>query len=391
MSERSERTSVGTVEDLHQSATRITGLTDFGPEDEYCEGLQVLLTSYRADSALTLLGSKVMRAFLRGALTARLLSEAAWKQYPAYADVPIERPVFVTGLPRTGTTALHRLLTADPAHQGLELWLAEVPQPRPPRDTWDDNPIFATIQDGYRQHHQDNPEFMGVHYISADQVEECWQLLRQTMTSVSYECLAYLPTYSRWLWDRDWTDAYRRHRRNLQLIGLHDPGRRWVLKNPSHLFALDALLAVYPDALVIQTHRAPRTAIASVCSLNAQAAAGWSDRFTGEVVGRTQLDLWARGLERFTADRAGHDPARFVDVYYEDFVADPMAVVETIYDRLGDPLTATARTAMTALHEQSRGGDRKPAHRYELADFGLSAAEVDERFAGYPGTHQPVR
>jgi hypothetical protein len=382
-----QRDNVGTVADLHASATRITGLDDYGDAKEYCEGLQVLLTSYEQDSALTPLGRKVMRAFLRGALTARALSEAAWKQYPNHAAVPIERPVFVTGLPRTGTTALHRLLTADPAHQGLEVWLTEAPQPRPPRDTWDDNPIFATIQDGYRRHHQENPEFMGVHYMSADMVEECWQLLRQSMMSVSFECLAHLPTYSRWLADRDWTDAYHRHRRNLQLIGLHDDRRRWVLKNPSHLFALDALLTVYPDALVVQTHRRPRTAIASVCSLNAQAAAGWSETFHGSLVGASQLELWARGLDRFTADRARHDQAQFVDVYYDDFVADPIASVEVIYDRLGAPLTATARSAMTDLLARSSTGNHKPAHRYELSDFGLSGAEVDERFAGYLATH----
>src|SRR5262245_66123169 len=96
---------------------------------------------------------------------------------------------------------------------------------------------------------------MAVHYIAADQVEECWQLLRQSMRSISFECLAHVPAYSSWLAGQDWTAAYRRHRRNLQLIGLRDAGRRWVLKNPSHLFALDELLAVYPDALVIQTHR----------------------------------------------------------------------------------------------------------------------------------------
>ena len=127
--------------------------------------------------------------------------------------VPIDRPIFVTGLPRSGTTALHRLLTADPAHQGLELWLAELPQPRPPRDTWAANPVFQHIQAGYEQHHVEHPEFMGVHYIAADTVEECWQLLRQTLRSVSYECLAHLPAYSAWLQAQDWTGPYRRHRR----------------------------------------------------------------------------------------------------------------------------------------------------------------------------------
>ena len=162
---------------------------------------------------------------LRGALAARLMSEAGWRAHPEYAQFPVDRPLFVTGLPRTGTTALHRLLTADPAHQGLELWLAEAPQPRPPRQTWADNPVFQYIQAGCERHHVEHPEFMGVHYMAADQVEECWQLLRQSMRSISWECLAHLPAYSAWLRAQDWTPAYERHRRNLQLIGLPDAGR----------------------------------------------------------------------------------------------------------------------------------------------------------------------
>jgi len=193
----------------------------------------------------------------------------------------------------------------------------------------------------------------------------------------------HLPTYSSWLRGQDWTDAYRRHRRNLQLIGLPDAGRRWVLKNPSHLFALDALLRVYPDALVIQTHRAPRTAIASVCSLAEQAAAGWSTTFRGEVIGRDQLELWACGLERFTAVRARSDPAQFYDVDYDDFVADPIGTAESSYAYFGLPLSGGAADAMRTLHRQSDRGGSTSAHRYTLADFGLTGAEIDERFGGY--------
>ncbi|MFC0430599.1 sulfotransferase [Kutzneria buriramensis] len=380
------RESVGTVEDLHASATKITGLEEFG-DDDYRDGLAVLLESYARDARLTPLGNKVMRSFLRGALVARLVSEAAWRQHPEHAEVPIERPIFVTGLPRTGTTALHRLLSADPAHQGLQVWLTEVPQPRPPRETWAGNPVFQAIEENYRRHHVEHPEFMGLHYMSADEVEECWQLLRQSMRSISYECLAHLPTYSAWLDGQDWTGAYRRHRRNLQLIGLPDRDRRWVLKNPSHLFALDALLAVYPDALVIQTHRSPRVAIASVCSLNQQASAGWSTVFDGEVVGRDQFELWARGLERFTADRAKHDPAQFFDVHYDDLVGDPMGTVRAIYAHFGLTLTERAESAMAAMHADNSSGQRRPAHRYLLSDFGLTGEEVDERFADYLGAH----
>ena len=146
------RTDVGTIEDLHSSATRATGLDDFG-DTEYLEPLGILLDSYRSEAGLTEIGSKMFRFFLKGALVARLLSEASWKANPGYADVEVTRPIFVTGLPRTGTTALHRLLAADPAHQGVEMWLAEFPQPRPPRDTWSDNPVYQQIQAGFEQHH----------------------------------------------------------------------------------------------------------------------------------------------------------------------------------------------------------------------------------------------
>jgi hypothetical protein len=227
--------------------------------------------------------------------------------------------------------------------------------------------------------------------MSADQVEECWQLLRQSMQSISYESLAHVPTYSAWLRGQDWTGAYRRHRRNLQLIGLPDAGRRWVLKNPSHLFALDALLAVYPDALVIQTHREPRTAIASVCSLSAQASKGWSTTFRGEVLGRYQLELWARGLEEFVAARARHTPAQFFDVQYEDFIADPVGTAESVYAHFGLPLTPHARTAMRALHADSTTGERRPSHHYSLAEAGLTAEHVDARFAAIPAAARTAR
>ena len=383
--------ALGTAADLHASASRITGLADFGPDD-YADGLGMLLESYARDARLTPLGEQVTRALLRGALVARLLSEAGWQAHPACQAAAVERPVFVTGLPRTGTTALHRLLAADPAHQGLELWLAEAPQPRPPRPAWAGDPVFQRIAAACARHHVEHPEFMGVHYIAADQVEECWQLLRQSMRSVSFECLAHLPAYSAWLRNQDWTEADRRHRRNLQLIGLNDAGRRWVLKNPSHLFALDALLAAYPDALVIQTHRAPRAAIASVCSLAAQATDGWSEAFRGPVIGRDQLELWASGLERFLAERARHHAARFYDVPYEDFVADPFGTVEGAYGYFGLPLSGAAADAMRALVAGAGPPGRGPwpPHRYTLADFGLTGAQVDERFAAIP-RHEPSK
>jgi hypothetical protein len=377
-----DRTDVGSVDDLHESASRLVGLDDFGPDDDnYREGLAVILDSYRRDAELTPYGSKMSRVYLRGALAARLMAQAGWKQYPHYTDVPVERPIFVTGLVRTGTTALHRLLTADPSHQGLQMWLAEFPQPRPPRETWPANPVFAQLNAQFEQHHVENPEYMGLHFMSADEVEECWQLLRQSLHAVAYETLAHLPTYAKWLANEDWTPAYRRYRRNLQLIGLNDVGKRWVLKNPSHLHALDALMATFPDALVVQCHRPVETIMASMCSLAEATTKGWSNKYVGATIGADSLDTWSRGLERFKAERAKHDPAHFYDVDYFDFVADPIGTVEDIYSYFGIELTERASAAMQEMHAESKKGPRAPKHTYSLEDYGLTAEAVKERFA----------
>jgi len=378
-----ERTDVGTVEDLLESASRLVGLDDFGADDDnYREGLAVILDSYQRDADLTPFGSKICRVYLRGALAARLMAQAGWKQYPQYADVPVQRPIFVTGLPRTGTTALHRLLTADPAHQGLQMWLAEFPQPRPPRETWDDNAFFAQLNAQFEQHHVENPEFMGLHFMSADEVEECWQLLRQSLHAVAYETLAHLPTYSQWLAKEDWTPTYQRYRKNLQLIGLNDVGKRWVLKNPSHLHALDALMTTFPDALVVQCHRPAETIMGSMCSLAEAATEGWSNAYVGKTIGADSLDTWARGLERFNAARAKHDQAQFCDIDYKDFVADPIGTVEGIYRQFEIELTDAASSAMREMHEESRKGPRAPKHTYALEDYGLTTEQVKARFEG---------
>ncbi|WP_099051185.1 sulfotransferase family protein [Mycobacterium asiaticum] len=383
MTDLAGRTDIGTVDDLHASATKLTGLDDFGPDDDnYREALAVLLDAYKREASLTVLGSKMNRFFLRGALVARLLSQSAWKQYPAHAEVPIERPIFVTGLVRTGTTVLHRLLGADPAHQGLHLWLAEFPQPRPPRDTWDSNPWYRQLDAQFTQHHEANPDYTGLHFMAAYELEECWQLLRQSLHSVSYETLAHVPSYAQWLSQQDWTPAYQRHRRNLQLIGLNDVDKRWVLKNPSHLFALDALMATYPDALVIQTHRPVETIMASMCSLAQHTAEGWSTTFHGAQIGADAMETWSRGLERFNSARAKYNPAQFCDVDYNELVSDPLGTVAEVYRHFGLTLTDEARKAMEDSHAESKTGARAPKHQYSLADYGLTAEAVKERFAG---------
>jgi hypothetical protein len=375
-----ERADVGSYEDIVSAAQRTTGMDDFGG-DAHEEGLRILVDDLNsAEAGLTGRGNYFQRSEVKSALVGRLLTQAQFNARPEHADVPLERPIFVMGLPRTGTTALHRLLHADPTAQGLELWITQYPQPRPPRDTWDSDPIFTAMQQAFRAHHVASPEFLGIHYMDATSVEECWRLLRQTGKSNSYESLANVPRYTAWLAEQDWTDAYQRHKQNLQLIGLHDPDKRWVLKNPSHMSALDALMAVYPDALVVYTHRDPVTCIASSCSLSAETTAGHSTTFVGETIGRTQLDLWSRAYAAFHEARPKYDPAQFVDVAFSDLRADPLGVTRRVYDHFDLPWTPEVASAIEELDRESKHGAAKPSHSYRLEDYGLTEDEVRARF-----------
>jgi len=381
VSERT-RSDVGSFEDIAQAAVRTTGLSDFGGS-EHEEGLRILVDDLNAPTAgLTGVGNYLQRAQVKSALVGRLLSESGFAAHPAYAEVAVERPVFVVGLPRTGTTALHRLLNADPRHQGLELWLTEFPQPRPPRETWAENPVFNGINAAYTQHHVANPEFMGIHYMDAASVEECWRLLRQSGTSIGYESLAHVPTYSAWLAEQDWKQAYERYRRNLQLIGLNDPGKRWVLKNPSHLAALDAIMAAFPDALIVNTRRDPVTSIASACSLSAEATDGWSTTFVGDLIGRTQLEMLARTYRSFESARTRYPASQFLDVEYADFVGDPVGTTKAVYDAFDLGWNESVEAGVRAIDEESRQGGKRPSHRYRLEDYGLTETEVRDAFAG---------
>ncbi|WP_227464187.1 sulfotransferase family protein [Nocardioides lijunqiniae] len=375
-----ERPDVGSYDDVVAAAVRTTGLSDFGGTTHE-EGLRVLVDDLAsAEAGLTPRGNYFQRSEVKSALVGVLLTQAQLAAHPEHADVAIPRPVFVMGLPRTGTTALHRLLHADPAAQGLEMWLTQYPQPRPPRDTWESDPIFTAMQQAFSAHHVESPEFMGIHYMDATTVEECWRLLRQTGKSNSYESLAHVPRYTEWLSRQDWTDAYARHRQNLQLVGLHDTDKRWVLKNPSHMTALDALMTVYPDALVVYTHRDPVVCIASSCSLSAETTVGHSTTYVGDVIGRTQLDLWSRAYHSFHDARPAYDQAQFADVAFQDLVTDPLGTMRGVYEQFALDWTPEAEHAITEIDRESRSGSARPSHSYDLADYGLTESDVRKAF-----------
>ncbi len=216
----------------------------------------MLLESFQRDADLTELGSKMNRFFVRNALVARLVSEAAFKQYPQHVDVPIERPIFVDrAAPHRAPPCIHRLLTADPRHQGLELWLAEFPQPRPPRETWSREPGFPAARRPVQQGARGEP---GLHRPALHDRRRGRGVLAAAAPVAAFGVLRDAGAHPHLLTvagTAGLDQVVSAAPQNLQLIGLNDSEKRWVLKNPSHLFALDALFATYPDALVVQCHR----------------------------------------------------------------------------------------------------------------------------------------
>jgi hypothetical protein len=208
--------------------------------------------------------------------------------------------------------------------------------------------------------------------------DECWNLLRQDFCSVTFECVFRVEGYSRW-WERaDMSAAYARWADNLRLIGMNDRGRRWILKDPSHLFAPEALLEAVPDATIVMTHRDPARSIPSVCSLNAAARASHDRNPDPVQLGREQCELWARGIERFTAARA-RSPERFVDVHFDDFRADPAATLRRVVAAAGGRLSATDEAAAAAWRTMNPATQ----HRYAAETFGLTEAAIRARYSDY--------
>jgi hypothetical protein len=226
------------------------------------------------------------------------------------------------------------------------------------------------------------PHFSAIHPLSATGPEECVFLFQNTFMSVVFDAYSEVPDYIAWLLQQDLTPAYRYYKKQLQLLQWHWPGTHWVLKSPQHLFFLDVLLTVLPDACVVQTHRDPATALASLCSLMATARRFYSDHVTEQHLGAPCLAMWGTALDRMLHVREAADPARFYDLSYEDLLADPMAAVDRIYAYFGYATTPGMEEGMQrwlAAHPQHQHG----VHQYSLSQFGLDRTTVARRCAAY--------
>lgn len=314
-------------------------------------------------------------------LEARLRAEQGWKAHPDCLHAPIVRPVIIAGLVRSGTTALHKLMAMDPQFQVPEYWLNFAPMPRPPRDQWIASPIYRQLAGYLDEQIGDAPELKTDHDQAIDDAEESIYILAQNFVHNLFASLWDLPGYDAWYRTQDETPNYRRLADVLRLIGKGD-SRRWLLKNPTDLFSLDAVLNVFPDALVVQTHRDPVQAIPSVCGLlwGARRAMSGPDSDPRRI-GPRESSFYAEALDRASTARM-RAPEQFVDVEFREFVGDQLACVRMIYDRFGLGLTPEVEARMQRwLSANPRRSSS--LQRRDPEEFGLTAAGLTRDYAHY--------
>ncbi len=370
----------GCVDLLHAQASESTDLHDFG-DAAYRDALQVLLDSYDATAQLSELGRISAWMMMRNSLRGRLVAVEGIRRHAADLPATVRRPLFIVGLPRTGTTILHRLLASHPDNQALEYWLSSFPQPRPAADSWALNADFQEVRQSLEMLDRVNPELKKIHEMSAEGADECRMLLMQSFVNVTFQSNANLADYEAWLYDADLRPAYKLYRDSLRLIAANEPHKRWVLKDPSHLWSMDVLLEFFPDAMVIQTHRDPVKLIPSVSSLVLTARRMQEPDVTAAEVGRRELAQWQRVWNKTIAVRRQY-PQRFIDVYFDDFVNDPVAVVKTIYEQCGEELGAPHEVSMRNWM-QSNPASKYGGHSYSAEEFGLSEGGIRDAFGEY--------
>jgi hypothetical protein len=368
-------------EAMMAEARRRTRLADFG-DGRFREGLRVLVEGFDRQDTAHAFGRLFFREYCTHLLVGRLKIQEELSRHPEIFDVPVPRPLIITGLPRSGTTLLHRLMSEDPAGRTLRFWEAMEPAPPPTRETSATDPRIRQAREQIALLHRLSPGLTIAHEFEAESPEEDNELVARAFNAGILGFMFDVPDYIRWLRDQDYVWSYRYARQQLQLLSWKDPGDYWVLKSPAHQFALDALLTVYPDACVVITHRDPLRVIPSLCSLQAAMRGILTDRLDLHTLGAECVEALAVGPERAIAARSQADPARFFDVAYDRLVAAPVETVREVCRyfgyHFGVEYESRARRWLAENPQHKHG-----VHRYRLDDFGLDAATVERFFGGY--------
>jgi len=366
---------------LLETAQQTTGLSDFGNQ-RFLVGLGQLLESIDKEAELHSMGRKIIQRLIVRLLVNRLQMQDDFKRYPEILQVPIKRPLFIIGLPRTGSTYLHNLLSQDPSSRWLHLWEVYSPSPSPDSQTWATDPRIKKTQESFKTYEMFAPESTAMHKYDACSPEECIWLLQHDFTSISFSFLTSIPSYTEWLKTQDMIPVYEYYRQQLQLLGWKWSADRWVLKNPFHTAELSALMTVFPDACFIQTHRDPLQVTASYSRLIEKLRPIYSDKINHQSLGKEILDILSYQIKQGMKARATISNQQICDILFSDLVKDPVSTVRQIYDHYGYEYTREMeKNLYNYINDNPRYKHGK--YSYSLEEFGLDANSVNEKFEKY--------
>lgn len=370
--------------DILGKARHNTGLSDFGADD-FRERLAVLLQEWENDRGLTGLGRLTLHNKLVQHASSRLLIEATLQRHPEIFDIEIKAPIIVAGLPRSGTTHLLNLMAADSRLRSLPLWEAYEPLPRPGEGTLPDgtDPRWQRCEDSWQAMQANSPYLAAMHPMNPDHIHEELELMGPNFASYNYEWLSPSPQWRDHYLSHDQTPHYQYMKNVLKILQWRAGPERWVLKCPQHMEQLGVLHQVFPDATIAITHRDPVAVIQSAITM-----LGYGQRMN-----RKQVDLpglleyWSERIERLlracVRDRDALPAAQTIDVPFNTFMADDIAVVEKIYQRADMPFEDRARRELDAyLQAHPRGKEGRIVYDLE-GDFGISQEALRERFQFY--------
>ena len=372
-------------DELMKNAEKETGLTDWG-KDEFREGLELFCQAINEEKQMHYTGKYIVKRTVCNDLAARLKIQQTLVNEPEIIRRPIESPILIPGMARSGTTFLHRLLGADPQFRTTKFWELENPAPPPEPETYSSDSRIKETEKKLRLVFKISPAIAVAHPMEAVLPDECYVLLARSFFRVVESVARYkIPMYSEWLssrTDEDLMGAYGYHKKQLQILQWRFADVRWVLKSPVHGLWIRAFEKTYPDAKYIFCHREPAQFMPSVCSLAAAQRALSYSQIDFSELGDSLLDYRAITVNRMMDAKKLIVPHRWFDLSFNKLMKIPMETVREIYDFLGVELTSDAEALMIKFMDSQKQG-KHHGHKYSLEQFGLDRQRIDKTFERY--------
>ena len=371
------------VAGLEAEARAATGLTDFGPDTGWREGLVRLVNAVKAMNPPDQL-RHIAQHNIVGQLSTRLRFVEDDRKYPDIGRQDVVAPLIVVGLPRTGTTISYDLLCLDPEARAPREWEWYVPWPPTDATTFDSDPRIAVVKAMYDNWLQHAPQLLDIQRFDCTQPGECNHGMQYHFGSTNFAAELGVPDFAKWLRENRVHGQYTSHKRLLQNFQWKGPKGRWTLKSPQHLFDLPALLEAYPDAMLVWTHRDPALTFSSLSSFIAGFLAAFGGDKDKAAIGRDVVDTWIAGMTRGLAARA--DPAieaRIIDLAHKDVVANPKAAIQRIYDKFGLAFSEAHKARIDQFLAHNPAAKRMGKHKHSPEEYGIDVDDVRVRMKDY--------